>query len=129
MWAIAVIKKEDGDAIIFAANPPYSNASFMGDLPGVFGLYLVSDTQARLIAADSIAGVYGICLLTDDGTVKWAQLENTITPAMRTKINSYLTAHGYPTIPAGWTNRQAVKAILNRINPDWRLEDFWVKEK
>lgn len=128
-WAMAVIKQEGGLPVITQADPPYTNYVSMGDLPGNYGLYLVADTQARLIAADAISGVYGICLLTQSGDVKWAELDNVITPAMRNKINTFLSAKGYPTIPAGWTNKQAANAILARINAKFDLDDFWVMDK
>jgi hypothetical protein len=128
-WALAVIKQEGGLPVIAQAEPPYTNYVSMGDLPAGFGLYMVSDTGPRLIAADAIPGVYGICALTKDGDVVWAELDNVITPAMRLKINSWLTAHGFPTIPATWTNRQVVVAILKRINDKFDLNGFWVAEK
>lgn len=132
MYALAVIKQNGGLPVIAqvaAPSVPYTNYTSLGDLPGNFGLYLVADTQARLIAADAIPGVYGICLVTQDGDVKWAQLDNVITPAMRTKINTFLTANGFSTIPTAWTNRKAVLAILNRINPNFSLDDFWVVDQ
>ena len=125
---VAVIKQEGGFPVITQAAPPYTNYCSLGDLPGGWGLYLVADTQARLIAADAIPGVYGICLITEDGDVKWAELDNLITPVMRTKINTYLSNRGYPTIPATWTNKRVVRAILDRINPSFKLEDFWVRQ-
>lgn len=129
MWALAVIKQEGGLPVISQANPPYTNWVSMGDLPDSFGLYLVSDTAARLVAADSISGVYGICAISQTGDIKWTELDSVITAAARTKINSFLSARGYPTIPAGWTNKQVVKAILTRINDKFDINDFWVVEK
>lgn len=125
-YGVAVIKMEGGFPVIAQGETPYTNYVSLGDLPGSWGLYLVADTQPRLVAADTISGVYGICLMTQDGEIKWAELDNVITPAMRTKINTWLTNQGYPTIPVSWTNRRVVRAILDRINPGFNLEDFWV---
>jgi hypothetical protein len=90
---------------------------------------MVSDTLARLNAADSITGVYGICAMTEAGDLHWAELDNIITAAKRTKINTFLAANGYPTIPAAWTNKQAVIAILKRISAKFELDQFYVEEK
>jgi hypothetical protein len=128
-WGLAVIKQEGGLPVISQADPPFTNWVSMGDLPSGFGLYMVSDTLARLVAADAIPGVYGICAMTKDGDVHWAELDNLITPTMRTKLNSWLSAHSYSTIPATWTNRRVVKTILARINDKFDLDHFWVEEK
>jgi hypothetical protein len=128
-WSIAVIRVEGGLPVIAQADPPYTNWVSMGDLPGNFGLFMVSDTLPRLAAADNLPGVYGICAMTKSGDVQWAELDNVITPAMRTKINAWLAAHGYPTIPAAWTNRRVVTEILKRINDKFDLSGSWKAEK
>ncbi len=41
---------------------------------------------------------------------------NTVIPAgVRTRINAWLTARGYSTIPAGWTYKQLLVAIRQRV--------------
>lgn len=42
-------------------------------------------------------------------------LDNVIPVLIRTKINAWLTNHGYPTVPAGWTYRQLLQAIKARV--------------
>ena len=128
-WGIAVIRVEGGLPVIAQADPPYTNWVSMGDLPNNYGLYMVSDTLPRLAAADNLPGVYGICAMTKSGEVQWAELDNLITPAMRTKINIWLSAHGYPTIPATWTNRRVIREILTRINAKFNINNFFVAEK
>jgi hypothetical protein len=43
----------------------------------------------------------------------WAELSDTIDPTVRTRINTWALLHGYPQIPAGYTNRQTIVDICN----------------
>jgi hypothetical protein len=127
-WGVAVIRTEGGMPVIAQAKTPYTNWVSLGDLPNKYGLYMVSDTPARLQAADTISGVYGICVITKSGDVQWAELDNVITPAMRTKINTWLSAHSYSTIPVSWTNRRVVTELLKRIDAKFEINQFFVDE-
>ena len=41
---------------------------------------------------------------------------NTVIPSgIRTRINTWLTNHMYPTIPVGWTYKQLLIAIRDRV--------------
>ena len=82
---------------------------------GNFGAYLYAGTLAQLAALDALPTVVGLVVMTETGNVKWAELENTITLAHRTRLNTFLTARGLPTIPAGRTYRQVVLAVWNRF--------------
>jgi hypothetical protein len=42
-------------------------------------------------------------------------LDNVIPLRIRTKINAWLSNHGYPTVPAGWTYKQMLLAIKARV--------------
>ena len=46
-----------------------------------------------------------------DGT----DLTTVIPDGIRTKINTWLANRGYPTVPVGWTYRQLLIAIRNRV--------------
>lgn len=81
-----------------------------------WGCYIFSGTAAQLQAINALPNVYAICAVTEGGQVKWAELDGVIAPAVRTRLNSWLSARGYPNIPAGWTYRQVVIAIYKRIN-------------
>jgi hypothetical protein len=52
----------------------------------------------------------------------------TIAPAIRTRLNTWLTNRGYPNIPAGWTYRRVVREIFERINPHFSLDNFDVAD-
>ena len=90
-----------------------------------WGAYLVAATGANLQALDTQwAGFVGIVAVTESGDVRWGELENPTADAVRTKINNLLEAHNQPTIPAGWTNRQVVRAIYERANAHFDLSNF-----
>ncbi len=102
-----------------------------------FGLYLFGGSAAQLTALNALVQVRGLAAMTDNGTVKWAELNNVITAAHRTKLNTWLTARGYPTIPAGWAYRQVIRAIIRRMRnfgedtdefADGILMGTWVKD-
>jgi len=106
---------------------PY-NGYILADQVGNYGAYLFSGTGAQLIALNALPNVVGIVAVTQNGDVRWAELDGTITPAVRTKLNTWLTNRGYPSIPAGWTNRQVVDAVFKRINPNFDLDNFDIAE-
>ncbi len=88
---------------------------------GQYGGYLFSGTASQLQAINALSNVYGLCAMTDTGTVCWAELDGTVTTAFRNKANLWLTARGWPTIPAGATWRQVVLAVFKRLNNLWSL--------
>ena len=80
-----------------------------------FGLYMFGGSAAQLTALNALPKVRGLVAMTENETVKWAELDTVITTAVRNKLNTWLTARGYPTIPAGWTYRQVIRALLRRM--------------
>jgi hypothetical protein len=60
--------------------------------------------------------VYGICTFSGGKPELAPELNNVVTAAVRTKLNTWLTARGYSTIPAGWTYRQIVLVVFQRVN-------------
>ena len=121
MKAFAIIQMVGGSLNVDAGVTPYKGYSLAAELPRQWGLYLFSGTAAQLIALDALPQVYGLVAMTEDTTVRWSQLNNTISSAHRTKLNTWLTARGYPNIPAGWTYRQVVQAIYQRMNQPFDL--------
>ena len=121
MKAFAIIQMVGGAPNVDASITPYKGFSLAAELPGQWGLYLFSGTAAQLTALNALPQVYGLVAMTEDTTVRWSQLNNTISSAHRTKLNTWLTARGYPTIPAGWTYRQVVQAIYQRMNQPFDL--------
>lgn len=127
MWAFAICKCDSGSPVPDEQATPFHGYACTGRA-GNYGAFLVSGSLAQLQAINALPEVYGICLLTTGG-VRWGELDNTITPALRTRINIWLAARGYATIPAGWTNRQVVLAVCRRLNPDFDLRYWWVKDQ
>jgi len=87
-----------------------------------WGAYIFSGTAGELTAINALPQVYGICSLAGGRPHLAPELDNVIPPGVRTRLNTWLTARGYPTIPAGWTYRQVVLAIFRRMNGIFELE-------
>jgi hypothetical protein len=83
----------------------------LGAVQGQWGLYLVAGTEAQLTALQALPNVYRVCTT--------AELDTVIAVARRTKMNEWLTAQGWPNIPAGWTYGQCVRYAYKRANPEW----------
>lgn len=113
MRAYAVISMANGRPDL--GGLPCYGYTLLAHLPNYsHGVYLVSGTAAQLTAINALAQVYRICTL--------AELDDVITAARRTRINEWLTARGYPNIPAGWTYRQVLDAIAKRLLPHFVRE-------
>jgi hypothetical protein len=84
------------------------------------GMYLVTGTAAQLAAVDALPQVYGLCALQD--------IDNVISAAKRTRINSWLTARSLPTIPAGWSYKQVIIAIYKRANAAYDQDQFFLAD-
>jgi hypothetical protein len=91
--------------------------------------YIFSGTGAQLAAINALPSVVGVCVVTEAGDVKWAELDSTIGAAARTKLNTWLTNHGYANVPAGWTNKQTILTLFRRLNPDFDFDRFDVAEQ
>lgn len=87
-----------------------------------WGAYLISGTLAQLSAINALPNTYAICIVTENGGIKWPELDNVIPAGVRTRINNWLTARGYPTILAGWTYRQVILAIYQRMNEYYTID-------
>lgn len=86
--------------------------AFIGNV-GQWGAYLVHGTGAMLLELNSQPGVTGICTKS--------QLNDIVRTSVRTTLNAWLSNNGYPTFPAGWTNRRLIKAIFGHFFPGYDL--------
>lgn len=98
------------------------------DQVGGHGAYLFSGTGPQLVALNALAQVVGIVAVTESGETRWAELDGVIAPAVRTRLNTWLTARGHPNIPAGWTYKQTILAIFRRMNSNFDLGNFDVAD-
>ena len=92
-----------------------------------WGAYLVAATGPDLKALDEQwNGFIGIVAVTESGDVHWGELENPCADAVRARLNTWLVAHGYRTIPEQRTNRQVVRENYERANErfDFRAIDI-----
>lgn len=127
MKAFALIRMAGGAPEIDPEQYPYHGFVFC-DRIGAWGAYLISGTPAQLQAIDGLGHVVGICGVTEDGDLKWAELDGVISSAVRDKVNNWLAARGLSPIPAGWSYRQVVRALYNRFNDHFDLDWFDVAE-
>lgn len=107
---------------------PYHGSNHIGNINRQWGAYLVSGTGPELVAIDALPQVVGIVAITEGGSVKWAELDGVIAAGVRTKLNNWLTARGYPNIPASWTNRRAIREVFQRLNPLFDFDLFDIEE-
>lgn len=114
---LAIVDMQGGAPNINEFQTPYTGIVYIFSVggPNGFGLYLIGGSVAQLTALNALAQVRGLAVMTDSGATHWAELGNTITTAQRTKLNTWLTARGYPTIPVGWSYRQIIRAIIRRM--------------
>lgn len=96
---------------------------------GNWHIVLATSTPARLQAIETQGGtnIIPLAKVTETGD-RWPELENIIDPADRTRINAWLQNHGYPDIPADWNLRQVVRAVLNRVHPDFDENSFGIAD-
>jgi len=102
------------------------------DSLGQYGAYLFSGTAAQLAALNALPNMAGLVEMTGkaDNEREWLELDTVIAAGVRTKINNWLTARGRPTIPAGQTYKQVVRAIFQYFNSRFDpLEAVFVTDK
>ena len=129
MKAFALVRMSDGQPDLPQAAQGRVNWTLydrIGDTG--WGAYLVAATGPDLQALDTQwSGFIGIVAVTESGdNVHWGELENPCADAVRARLNTWLAAHGYRTIPEQWTNRRVVREIYERANArfDFRAIDI-----
>jgi hypothetical protein len=130
----AVARMQAGYPDIDTVATPYHGHVLTGQV-GQFGLYLFSGTPAQLAALDALPNVIGLCLLstTESGGMtvsRWAEVDNNFGAGARTRLNTWLTNNGKPTIPAGWTNKQVIRKLFEHLDSAGvaDLDKYFVKE-
>ena len=99
------------------------NYTLCDAIPGTgWGAYLCAARGPVLLQLDEdYVGFVGIVAVSEDGAVRWGELENPCSEAVRARLNAWLEARSLPTIPPAWTNRQVVRAIYERANARFDL--------
>lgn len=121
MKAFALARMAGGQPDIDPTVTPYHGYVLCDRIGNTgWGAYLFSGTGPQLVALDAHPQVVGIAAVT--------QLDDQVGSAVRTKINSWLSNRGQPTIPAGWSNRRVVREIYKRANARFDLNNFDVAE-
>lgn len=121
MKMFCVIKKSTSDPDLDRTVTPYTGHVYIGEIAG-WGGYIVSGTKAQLQAINALPNVYGLAYVTEAEGAHWTELDAAITPAIRTRLNTWLTARSQTTIPAAWTNKQVIMAIFKRMRVDFDLD-------
>ena len=117
----SVIRMQGGSPEINQEETPYYGYVLAAQLKQEWGCYIISGTPKQLQAINALPQVYGICLVTENDTVKWAELDDLPTELIRDRLNTWLSNHDYPAIPASWTNRRIVREIFKRLNPNFEI--------
>ncbi len=94
----------------------------VGDLPGAYAVFVIVATGAQLTAIQANANCVGGIFVTGEG-IRWAELDQPVPTALRTKINTYLTAHSQPTIGVNVTLLQVMRKAAADF--DWGTHDVW----
>jgi hypothetical protein len=120
---------------IIAGHPDFSRKPFKGCVLCAItpnrehGIYIVTGTAGQIAALNALSQVYAICAVTAPANAPtWPELNDVITVAKRTRINTWLTSRGYPTIPAGWTYRQVIRTLCRRLNDNYEIDTADVLE-
>lgn len=122
MKAFAIIRMSGGSPDFDQREYPIHGYVLAFHLPdSSWGGYLLSGTGAQLNAVNNLPQVVGIVSVTQSGDVRWAELEGVCPAALRTKLNTLLSNHGYPNIPSGWTYKQVIREIFKRVNKHFDL--------
>ncbi len=89
---------------------------------------IFSGKAAAMATLAALPNVIGIVAVTDDGKTRWGELDGVIAPAVRTKLNAWLSAHSLPTIPATTTYRQVLLVVYKRLNARFDITAFDVAD-
>ena len=123
MRAFAIIKQVGGSPDLDREVTNYHGFVLCAQYQS-WGLYLVSGSPAQLLAIAALPAskVVPLCLVSTNESERFPELRDTVLAATRTKLNTWLTARGLPTIPVQATYMQILDAIAKRLNPAWTLE-------
>jgi len=106
MKAFAVVRMVGGLPDI--GDLPCRGYALAAHLPDYsWGIYLFAGTVAELTAINALPQVYRVCTAAEYDTV--------ISETRRARINKWLVARGWPTVPAGWTYRAVLRAAVRRL--------------
>ncbi len=130
---------------------PFTGFVLCGQV-GDNGAYIISGSKTELATIGALANVVplgtvrekspipilnekGEPLLTEGAvpietevTVSFAELDQTVDAIKLTKMNDWLTAHSYSTIPADWINRQVFVDVFRNLTPDFDFTQFGVRD-
>ena len=130
MYAVAKLEGGYPDIPRTEVNPyPYVGHVLVKEKGG-WGLYLFSGTKAQLLAIGGLPNVLPLVGMTENGEIKYPELDDTIIPAVRNKLNNWLSSKGYPNVPAGWKYRQVLRELRDRFDlTQEELDVTWVKDE
>ena len=129
MKLFALIQMQGGEPQLSRETTPYpGHVHVPATILGAWGAYMVSGTGAQLTAINALPQVVGIVAVTESGSVRWAELDGVIAAGVRTKLNNWLTARGYPNILSGWTYRRVIREVFQRLNDKFEFDSFDVAE-
>ena len=115
----------DIPAAILAAGPiNWVLCDIKGHTPPL-GAYLMAASGAQLLALNDLPYCLGIVGVTENGDVKWGELEGEAEQATVDRLNTWLETNGYNVqVPGGWTYRRLVRELYQFFNDRFDLRNF-----
>lgn len=101
-----------GDPVTVTRDIMFGHISFIGKIDNVYAI-IAGSTLARLQAIKAAAPANQFLVLAvgtkdEDGAYEWSA---PVDADDRTRLNTWLTNHGYPTIPEAWSKWTAIKEV------------------
>ena len=121
MRAYAIIKMTPGGEpdVDFFTNP-ITGWTLAAHIGHEWGCYLLVGTTDQLTVINGLPGVFMIC--TDETVYA------PVPEAVRTKINTWLTARGMPTVTVGTTCEEAIRNIFRLCNQHYQHDQVYIKD-
>lgn len=94
---------------------------YVGDLPGQYAVYIIVGSGAQLTTIQAHANCVGGLQVTNGA--RWAELDQPVPAALRTKINAYRATQGQGPIGAGVTLLQVIRFAAATF--DWGTHDVF----
>ena len=89
------------------------------------GAYLMAATGAQLLALNDLPYCLGIVGVTENGGIRWGELEGEAEQATIDRLNTWLDNNGFEVqVPSGWTYRRLVRELYQFFNERFDLGNF-----
>ena len=120
-----VANAPDIPAAILAAGPVnWVLCDIKGHTPPL-GAYLMAATGAQLLALNNLPYCLGIVAVTENGGIRWGELEEDAAQEVIDRLNTWLTVNDFDVqVPDGWTYRRLVCELYQFFNDHFDMSTF-----